>query len=277
MILERLDNTARGRLTLAEREFRCSSLDGSLEPLRDAHNAVFSMSHLANYREGDHVPLETATLLGNASVPIGGVRVADDYARSELSEDERSYLNEKGYTARGLEEDAAAIAGYRKLVDLAKRGLFLDAEKYLKLSHNEGGLPKPLIASDAIATVISYARDHGEDGLKHYLDIAEGLVREGAVDQSVVDLVYDKVVPYVRALKVFSIHGMVEKILRHDARNRALDRIRVLQEGTPTDGSWVYQQFQEGKKFAEQAGLGLLYRIKLSRAVKESEKRLLAP
>lgn len=307
MKLAEFDETARGNLKKADESMRALDLDGAMKSLETAYRATYIMRFvgLINVPTIDfHIDL-----VRDSPYPTLLQRIVPPYVEQDLEffgmtkwdipdlhKEVGKFYAEGGYTTDALNSDRQLIDEHRCLVRHAQRGCFIDAQELEKLINPKtefgervnfnygGGLPKPLISEEATSKVVEYASEHGEDGLEYWLQHAEDHVNRGFIKypSEIPDSAGEKIRSYTEALGVPFPEKRFKQILNVNAKNVALDKIRVLQRIDPkrvsTDvnyrGQWLEREVREAEEYAQQAGLGFLYRLKLFVARKQAEKRL---
>ncbi len=306
MILEEFDKTARENLARADESMRSADLDDGMGYLRTANSAVYIMRFVGGIRVSNdelrvlspYPPLLQRIVPGYVEQDLEHFGMTK-WDIPDLHERIDNFYRKKGYTTDALNSDSSLICWYGDLIRDAQRGCFIDAQEMKDSidSHVQGipwflgegdlgkGLPKPLVSEEATKAVVDYAREHGEDGLEFWLQKAEDHVNNGYMTYptEIPHSAREKISSYTDALAVPFPEERFQQILKVNARNVALDRIRVLQRVKPEMISddvnyrreWLEREVCEAKEYAKQADLGLLYRVKLSRARKEAEKRLL--
>jgi len=238
MRLEEFDATARENLKKADGTMTALDLDTALEHLGVAHAATYIMRFVGAIRESNH---DLRVHLFREGVPP---YVEQDLQRfgmtkqdiPDLHKEIGKFYAEKGYTTDGLRSDCLDIDCYRSLVRYAQRGCFLDAQERKDLVdvpriNPREGLPKPLISEEATRKVVEFSREHGEDGLEYWLCHAEEHVNKGFMTypSEIPRSAREKISSYTSALGILFPEERFQQILKVNARNVALDKIRVLQ------------------------------------------------
>ncbi len=306
MKIDNLDRIARESLTSADKSMRTLDLDNSMKFLKTAYCATYIMGFVGGIRD------QNDELRSYSSYHSLLQRIVPGYVEQylehfqmnkwdipHLHEQIGQFYTKMGYTTDALNSDRVLIDWYGGLIRHSQRGCFLDAQQLKSSieSHPQGipwflgqedlgkGLPKPLISNEATKAIVDYAYEHKEEGLEFWLGKAWDHVNNGymAYRTEIPHSAREKISSYTNALGVSFPEEIFQQIIKINARNVALDSIRVLQRVKPEMISndinyrreWLEREVYEAKEYAQQAGLGLLYIFKLSRARKEAEKKLL--
>lgn len=278
-VLEKLDNIAKESLAKADRNMSALHLDDVIADLSRAFDAVYLMAFSAYTELADYSVSLPAILGPDAMTALRNLNL-DRSALRDANAEHVAFYKLNGYTWRGLRSDWLAIPNYGEFVRYAQDGCFLDAKsarKFLAGEENKnqkGGLPKPLFSDEALSNVIRYAREHGMEGLEYWLKKGEQTVAEGYVlfPTAVPSMIREKILPYTKALDVSYPKDRVRDIIKANARNVAFDGLKTLQV---CPEKLIDEVVTKARRYARQAGLGLVYRTKLYFAMKNAERRFL--
>lgn len=303
-LLEELDETAKEHLASANDYMKSLELGGyrldySLQHLRTAYGAVDLMYFIGGIIRGTNDELEN--MLNAKRNPLKSILTSSarhaldkfdltSYDLIDAKFQAAEFFQNHSYTSGGLRNDLVTIFQYKKLIKEAQKGCFLEAEEIFKLNFfkslvaYQGGLPKPLVSDEAVQAVLDHAREHRKDGLEAWLQSAEDKVNNGCRGYSAdITYVQEKINSYAGALGVPFPEKRFQNILKANARNIALNTIKVFERVDPQfigkdinfRREWLKKEVSEAKEYARRGGLGLLYKYQLWKAEKIAEERLL--